>query len=212
MNQESTQVRAPEIGGLVLAGGKSQRMGEDKALLDWQGKPLLQRVCQIAQICCCQVQVLSPWPERYRGIVPEEYLKLQEHQPGAGPVVALQQGLAEMGTEWILLLACDLPHLRADLIQGWAQQLEQLPKTVVAVIPHHGGRWEPLCGFYRSSVQADLEDYLQTGGRSFQQWLPRLHTYPLAVDLEVRLMLWNCNSPADLKQTLDSGLPGTGLN
>jgi molybdenum cofactor guanylyltransferase len=177
-------------------------MGTDKALLLWQGEPLLLRVCRVCQSCCQQVQVLSPWPERYRSILPKDCLGLQERQPGTGPLVALHQGLTEIDQEWILLLACDLPCLRRDVLHNWAQQLPQMPETVMAVVPRCEGRWEPLCGFYRQAAGNNLEEYLLAGGRSFQGWLSRIHSHPLEIDSALLPMFWNCNSPADLNLEL----------
>ncbi|HIK44106.1 MAG TPA: molybdenum cofactor guanylyltransferase [Leptolyngbyaceae cyanobacterium M65_K2018_010] len=189
------------VTALVLAGGYSSRMGTDKALLQWQGKPLLQRVCEVAVQCSDRVAILTPWPERYQSALGESngYDWLAETQPGAGPLVALAQGLEQVSTAWILLLACDMPRLRPDILHLWRQKLDSLPATTLALVPRQSEGWDPLCGFYRRSAQAALAAFIQAGGRSFQHWLAQ--TAAQAIDLAptdpATSMLWNCNTPED---------------
>lgn len=175
-------------------------MGQDKALISWQGVPLLQRVCQAAAVCCSEIYLLTPWPHRYQNLLIGNYFWLQETQPGQGPLVALAQGLEQIPAAWILLLACDLPQLQAPLLQAWASQLPQTPLTTLAVVPYQPGGWEPLCGFYRREALPELEQFIHQGGRSFQQWLSQMPVQPLPVGPEAAPMFWNCNTPADLQQ------------
>jgi molybdopterin-guanine dinucleotide biosynthesis protein A len=100
--------------GIVLAGGQSSRMGRDKALIPIQGVPLLRRVCEVALNCTSEVYVITPWPERYQDILPDACRVVREVPlPGEtqsqGPLVGFAQGLAQVETDWVLLLACDLP-------------------------------------------------------------------------------------------------------
>ncbi|NJK30419.1 MAG: molybdenum cofactor guanylyltransferase [Acaryochloris sp. SU_5_25] len=187
------------ISALILAGGKSSRMGTDKALLCWQGVPLLARVCQVALQCCPRVYVLTPWPDRYQHLLPGSCQTLVEETPGEGPLVALGQGLRHIQTPWVLLLACDLPLLNPRVLQRWFTVLEGC--ETMAAVPYQNGRWEALCGFYHRQGQPQLQSFLAQGGRSFQQWLPTLPTEKIAVDAEAASMLWNCNSPQDLIST-----------
>ncbi len=184
------------VTALVLAGGNSSRMGTDKALLHWQGIPLLERVCQAAAQSCSRVYVLTPWPQRYQLLLPEGCHILLESISGQGPLVALEQGLRQISTTWLLLLACDLPLLNPTILQRWITLLPD--EEVMAVVPHHLGRWEPLCGFYHAQSHPDLRSFLKQGGRSFQAWLSTLTTQKIALDATATAMLWNCNSPEDL--------------
>ena len=183
---------------LILAGGQSTRMGTDKALVCWQGIPLLRRVCTVAQDCCASVAVLTPWPQRYVEIVPEPIQLWQETEPGQGPLVGLNQGLSRITTPWVLLLACDLPCLVPEVLRGWMAQLDAAEPAQLASVPYGAGRWEPLCGFYRRSAQGALKQYIDQGGRSFQGWLAQVPVQAIAVDAAITPMFWNCNTPEDL--------------
>jgi molybdopterin-guanine dinucleotide biosynthesis protein A len=185
---------------LILAGGQSSRMGEDKALIEVDHQPLLQRVCHVAITLSSAIYILTPWPERYQAIVPTDCHFLPESQPNQGPLVALANGLATLKTDWVLLLACDLPFLDGTVLQQWMKRLTQVPQSTLAVVPDQKSRWQPLCGFYRRQCQINLQPFIQQGGRSFQQWLSQIEVYAIAVKPDQELMLFNCNTPSDLQR------------
>ena len=192
---KSTVVSIP-LSAIVLAGGKSSRMGKDKALLHIQGVPLLRLVCDIASALCNPVYVVTPWPERYQDLVPATCQFIREVPLPHGPLVGFAQGLAQVQTDWVLLLACDLPRLRVEVLQDWAAVLDSVGEEAIALLTHHAKGWDPLCGFYRRSCLPALTDYINQGGRSFQHWLAQ---HPVQVlPLPDAQMLFNCNTPADL--------------
>jgi molybdopterin-guanine dinucleotide biosynthesis protein A len=191
------------LSAIVLAGGQSSRMGQDKALIPIQGVPLLRQVCDVALNCTHQVYVVTPWPERYQYIVPNACFVIQEVPlPGKtqphGPLVGFAQGLAHVETDWVLLLACDLPQLQAKVLQGWATELEKTPQEAIARLPKHPKGWEPLCGFYRRQCLPMVNKFINQGGRSFQYWLAQHPVQELPVS-DTKL-LFNCNTPADLER------------
>ncbi len=171
-------------------------MGADKALVCWHGIPLLKRVCHVALQCCDPVYVLTPWPERYQEVIPHACCILKESNPGKGPLFALLEGFSRLQTTWILLLACDLPLLQADILKIWSTLLKN--SQTLAVVPYQENQWEPLCGFYHHHSGPFLQSFLEHGGQSFQHWLSTLPTQKIALDAPAQAMLWNCNSPNDL--------------
>lgn len=188
----------PYLNILILAGGKSSRMGQDKALIPWDGVPLLQRVYRTATELNAPVWVMTPWSDRYREILPPECQWLPESQPLGGPLVALSKAFSQLSGEWILLLGCDLPLLEADILRQWIDRLDTLPESVLAMVPQQNEGWEPLCGFYRQTVHSELDRFLASGGRSFQNWLPNISVHPLSLGDAEAKMLRNCNTPEDL--------------
>lgn len=191
-----------QLSALVLAGGQSRRMGQDKALLEINGVPMLQRVCSIARQCANPVYVVTPWVERYQAIVPHDCHFIRETAVNStesqGPLVGFAQALGQVQTDWVLLLACDLPQLRADVLQTWAQQLDQVDAAAIAYLPRHSKGWEALCGFYRRSSLSGLQTFVASGGRSFQRWLAQ---YPVTeLPLTDPQMLLNCNTPDDISR------------
>ncbi len=185
---------------IILAGGKSSRMGKDKALIEVQGVPLLQRTATLVQGYANPVYIITPWIERYQRIISTNCHLLRENCPSGetqGPLVGFAQALVHVKTEWVLLLACDLPNLTTEEVGVWLQQLQGVDDEAIACLPSHKKGWEPLCGFYRSSCLSSLESFIQAGGRSFQQWL-QLHCVEELL-VSDRSVLFNCNTPMDLK-------------
>jgi molybdopterin-guanine dinucleotide biosynthesis protein A len=208
---------AVSLTAIVLAGGQSSRMGRDKALISVNGVPLIRQVCEVAQACTSKVYVVTPWIERYQDILPrrcslvrevpfqkDEPEKMNEElihpTPSHGPLIGFAQGLASVQTEWVLLLACDLPNLKEDVLLNWVQHLPEVPEDCIAFLPRHPKGWEPLCGFYRRRCLPSLTEFIYKGGRSFQQWLSQHRVQELP--LTERSLLFNCNTPADLKEVI----------
>ncbi|UUO14822.1 MULTISPECIES: molybdenum cofactor guanylyltransferase [Aphanizomenonaceae] len=190
-----------DVTTLVLAGGKSTRMGRDKALIPIGGVPMLQLICSIAEACTDKVYIVTPWPERYQKLltpnskfIPEVPLPEETgNEPRThGPLVGFMQGLAAVDTNWVLLLACDLPNLRLEILQDWISQLETIPDHKIAALVQNNQIWQPLCGFYRRRCLPELIQYIAQGGRSFQQWLRSENVEVLP--LEDPEMLFNFNS------------------
>ncbi|MBH8555134.1 molybdenum cofactor guanylyltransferase [Nostocaceae cyanobacterium CENA357] len=179
-------------------------MGQDKALLPVQGIPLLQRICRIAAGCADNVYIVTPWPERYQHLILPHCQFIQEmplsgetgNEPlNHGPLVGFAQGLAQVQTEWVLLLACDLPKLQIDVLQAWIKGLDKVEDEAIAALAYSNKGWEPLCGFYRSRCLPQLLEFINQGGRSFQQWLKH---HPVKVlPLPKPEILFNCNTPED---------------
>jgi molybdopterin-guanine dinucleotide biosynthesis protein A len=101
------------VGGYVLAGGRSSRMGADKALLQLAGKPLIHYAVSKLRRVCADVHILSSNPElaAYAPLV-------HDLHPDCGPAGGMEAGLAHSPHVWNLFLAVDMPFLPSGLI--WA--------------------------------------------------------------------------------------------
>lgn len=191
------------LSAIILAGGQSSRMGQDKALITVQGLPLLQQVCEVALECTKQVYVVTPWIERYQDILPDACVVIPEvalvgETQRHGPLVGFAQGLAQIETDWVLLLACDLPNLQGEVLQSWAATLATVPENAIAYLCRQPKGWEPLCGFYRHQCLPMLRQYIDDGGRSFQAWLSQHFVQELLCDDSQ--IFFNCNTPDDLAE------------
>jgi molybdenum cofactor guanylyltransferase len=190
---------ASELAAIILAGGRSSRMGRDKAMIEIAGVPLIRRIYDVIATCVDldQIYIVTPWPEQYRQVLPPNCNFILEQQPHQGPLIAFSQALAEINAKWLLLLACDLPNLSTPVIQSWIDRLPSLDSQSIAYLPRHISKgWEPLCGFYRQICRESTIEYIDSGGRSFQGWLKMNVVTELVI--ADPLCLVNCNTPADL--------------
>ncbi len=190
-----------EITVLILAGGKSSRMGRDKALIPINGVPLLRRIYLIARKCSNFVYIVADKQEKYKDILPKDCSFLSDFpllgaKGSQGPLIGFAGGLKEVKTQWVLLLACDLPRLEAEAINKWISYLSTVKQQDIALLPRSEKGWEPLCGFYRLDCFPLLIDFIQQGGRSFQRWLA-LHPVT-ELPIKDTSVLFNCNTPTDL--------------
>jgi len=180
---------------IILAGGKSSRMGKNKGLLDINGQPLLTKIYHIAQELTEEVYIVTSYPEEYRSSLPVECNFMIESSPFQGSLIAFAEALNYVKADWILLLACDLPFLNGKEIKSWLNYLPHVKENAIAFLPKNNHIWECLCGFYRYRCQDSLRKSIQQGNKSFQKWLN--HELVEELTIENKTIFFNCNSPED---------------
>jgi molybdopterin-guanine dinucleotide biosynthesis protein A len=149
-----------DIQGFVLAGGKSSRMGQDKARLERAGKPLVLRAAEILRPFVREVTLLGP-PERYSDLgLPV----LADQRPEQGPLAAVCTGLLHSTAEWNVFLACDLPLLSSRFLQLLVERIRDSQSD--AVVPRTEDGWQPLCAAYHSRCCPAFVRALQENRRS----------------------------------------------
>ena len=195
-----------KITAIILAGGESSRMGQDKALLKIgnDNNTLLSQICSVAAEVSILVYVVTPWIERYRSILPPGCELVKEklvlNATSNAPIIGFLEALELVKTEWVLLLACDLPYLSSSQVKQWSKGLATVLPSEIAFLPRDRKGWEVLCGFYRRDCLSSLNSYINNGGKSFQDWLSQHPVKELI--LEDRSCLFNCNTPADWQAVL----------
>jgi molybdenum cofactor guanylyltransferase len=201
-----------KIAAMILAGGKSSRMGRDKATIEIDGIPMVRRIYDVVASCqngriesIDRIYVVTPWIDRYQPILPIDCNFIAEEDPHKGPLVGFAQGLSQIEADWVLLLACDLPNLSTSFIQSSIDRLTDIPAQSIAYLAKGDRGWEPLCGFYRGNCLESLLAYINSGAQSFQGWLKAKMVTELAIDSPQILL--NCNTPADLAETIDYHIP-----
>jgi molybdopterin-guanine dinucleotide biosynthesis protein A len=117
------------VSGFVLAGGKSARIGRDKALLEWHGQTLLEHVTALLSKAADNVQVIG------RGALPDRI-------PGRGPLSGIATALEITSTELNLVVAVDLPLLTEEFIKYFRSRLEISSRPLLAC---KIGSHFPLC-------------------------------------------------------------------
>jgi len=188
----------------ILAGGRSSRMGRDKALLVVDGTTLLERQIELAwSLGPREVWVVGRpqgelGPLTARGIV--------DAQPGQGPLGGLATVLAATTADHVLLLAVDLPALTREFLERvLAARIRS-----AAVVPRSAHGWEPTVAVYPRSFAAMAQAALDAGRRAIHELIAKweekgfLRSLPIAAEDGPILVNWN--SPADLPVT---NRPGT---
>jgi len=156
---------------LLLAGGRSSRLGEEKAWVEIGGQPIIRRLLDAARAAGVTDRVIAvrdaaAFGRRLRGTdTPESVAELRivaDGQPDLGPVAGLAAGLAEARGDTVVVLAGDLPFVDAGLIEGLLVALEADPEAD-CVVPTVAGRDQPLCAAYRRTPALDAAEKLVAG-------------------------------------------------
>ncbi|HLI85047.1 MAG TPA: molybdenum cofactor guanylyltransferase [Bryobacteraceae bacterium] len=176
--------------GYVLVGGRSSRMGQDKALLPFRGGTLVQHVAAVVARAAGSVTLVGD-PARYGTL---GYPVLPDLYPGEGPLGGVISALAHAGADWNLVLACDMPGVSHELLVRLLEGAEASDAEVLAPAGA-SGRPEPLCAVYHRRALGRLERLFARGERKMSRALAALHTVISQVDASGGGA--NVNTPAD---------------
>ena len=189
------------IRGYVLAGGGSTRFGQDKALVEFNGQPMLLRMRDLLKSLLNRVDVIAA-PGKYASIGIESIADLW---PGEGPLGGIITAISVSGeerraAEWNLIVGCDLPFLSREWLAYMTQRA--MVSTALVIVPQSPGGLEPLCACWRTDALAKLRHSFENGVRKITDAMKELDAevvdYPAwkQFDTEGRLF-WNMNTPAD---------------
>jgi molybdenum cofactor guanylyltransferase len=155
---------AQEITGFVLAGGLSRRMGQDKSLMPFKGRPLISHAIDILSPVCRKV-VISSNQAVYEFTGCEVW---PDVLPVHAPMIGLYSCLLRSGTDWNILLSCDMPLVDRRLFRFLLERRTGY-ETVIPV--NSGGMGEPLCGLYKRDIISLLEQQISDQQYGMQKML-----------------------------------------
>jgi molybdenum cofactor guanylyltransferase len=187
-----------DVTGVLLAGGKSRRMGTDKRFLAVGERPLLERsrivLSQIFERVCIVIAQDSPLLEAHIPV-------MRDLIPSSGSLGGMYTGLHQAATPYIFLAACDMPFIHADLVQYMVGQKDD----VDIVLAYWNGRPQPTHAVYSRNCLLVVEGLIRSGDLKLQRLLatPTLRVRLITED-EIRKVdpdgrsFLNVNTPADL--------------
>ncbi|TWJ17778.1 molybdenum cofactor guanylyltransferase [Geobacter argillaceus] len=144
------------VTGVILAGGASSRMGSNKALLPQKGVRFIEGIYRTLAKLFEEVIVVTNSPEQYAFL---PCRKVSDLCPGKGVLAGIHSGLIHSNDPAIFVVACDMPHLNAELIRYQVS----LVTGADLIIPSTDKGFEPLHALYRKACLPALEELLQSG-------------------------------------------------
>jgi len=190
------------ISAVLLAGGKSRRMGQDKSTILFRNAPLwrhqvdLLRKLQLQELFV-SAQTDPPWRPGDIKFVPDD-------QPSRGPLSGIAAALSRISGVHLLVLAIDMPFMTESYLCGLCQRLE--PRR--GVIPMVGNRAEPLAAIYPRASRDEIVGALSGDDFSLQLVVRNLiaadNIMPVQVSDSEKDLFRNLNEPADLKASVNS--------
>lgn len=184
--------------GLVLAGGQSRRMGQDKALLVREGQSQLSYIAELLDGVADEVFVSSR-PDQQNDPERGRFANIVDRYDGIGPVAGILSAMDEYPQADWLVVACDLPNIDGQTLEFLVEhRSEQQPFT--AYTSSHDGLPEPLCAVYRAGSDKVIRQFVEGGIVCPRKILinsdTRLLEQPNPVSLD------NVNTPDDLEASV----------
>ncbi len=172
----------------ILAGGRSRRMGQNKALLRLEDKTMIEHVVHAAQKVAGDLMLITNSPQEYA------FLRLPMHRDivaDIGPLGGIFTALQQCKTSHCLVLACDLPFLNESVLRLLVEKIAGA--DVVAADAGRGA--EPLCAVYSSACQAVIRQQIERKEYKINSLLRAVNTR--IVPIEAGPWLDNINTPED---------------
>lgn len=195
----------------IQAGGQSSRMGEDKALKPFLGRPLIQRVVERLAPIADEVIVTTNRPDDYRFL---DLRLVSDLKPGRGALGGLYTAIAASSRSMVAVVACDMPFASATLLRAASRILVE--EDVDVVIPGAAPRaeqagksvegYEPLHAVYRrETCLPAIEAAIDADQWKVIAWFPQVKVRVLTPD-EIKeydpsgLAFWNVNTPEEFSK------------
>lgn len=188
------------VTGLILAGGRGERMGgADKGWVMRDGRPLIASVVErfAPQVGPLLISA-NRNVERYTafGTVIEDNAADANGERFAGPLIGVLSGLRYARTDWVAIVPCDAPNLPGDLVQRLAGAT--LDTSAIAACARVCSRLQPMFALVKTSTVDQLASAISTGQRAMHRWLESLNAVP--VDFDDAQAFVNVNTMPDTDQ------------
>ncbi|HEX9331048.1 MAG TPA: molybdenum cofactor guanylyltransferase [Anaerolineales bacterium] len=187
----------------IQAGGQSSRMGEDKALKPFLGRPLIQRVVERLSPIADELIVTTNRPDDYRFLGLRLTLRA-DLKPGRGALGGLYTAIASASHPLVAVVACDMPFASAKLFEGASKILVEEKVDVVIAKSEEG--YEPLHALYRrETCLPAIESAIDADQWKVIAWFPQVKVRVLTSE-EIKhydpsgLAFWNVNTPEEFSK------------
>ena len=197
--------------GYVLVGGKSSRLGVDKALLEFEGKPLVARVAEAVRAAAGRVTIVGPL-EKYGHL---GLRVIPDPVENFGPLVGLLAALEDSASPWNLVTACDMPYLDASFLHFLFEEAQAAGTDVLLPIDADGNP-EPLCAVYSLEARLTIRGHVEQGVHKITRAFEGLRVDELAPDRYARFnpdgrIFTNLNTQEDIRAA-EFELPSSKLS
>lgn len=197
------------VGSIILAGGRSLRMGRPKEMLQLPGGPMLAHLAGALARIAPRVVVVARGADQELPALPAGAEVVFDERPDAGPLPALAQGLRTLAAPgrapdaFAFATACDAPFVSPAVVQLLADRMGRAACAMVRA----EGRAHPLCALYRLDVAATIEAMLREGIDAPRRLPERVETAFVdetalrAVDADLACLL-PCNTEAEFEAVM----------
>jgi len=186
---------------IILAGGKSLRLGRSKALQVISGKSLIQWVVDRVAILSTEIIVATAHGEAIACHSAVRIRTVADIYPGKGPLGGIHSGLIASSSTHAIVVGCDTPFLNVSLLE----YMTQICSTFDVVVPRIRKKIEPLCAVYSKNCVAPIQKLLERDERQIRKLFTMVKVQYVKQDEidsydQEHLSFFNINSQDDLKR------------
>ncbi|MDQ3829842.1 MAG: molybdenum cofactor guanylyltransferase, partial [Candidatus Tectomicrobia bacterium] len=183
---------------VILAGGKSRRMGRDKAFLPFGKGMLIERVIEVIQQVTDDVILITNTPEQYQRFGLPMF---SDVIPEAGSLGGIYTGLVSAKTLYSLCLACDMPFVRPEFLCF----LRETASEADVVIPRNAEDFQPLCAVYSQVCREPIRQRIEAGRLKITGFFDHVRVRIIEGELLTRydphdVMFFNANTPEEYER------------
>ncbi|MGH1386931.1 molybdenum cofactor guanylyltransferase [Kordia sp.] len=185
-----------QITGIILAGGKSKRMGSDKGFILYNGKPFIQHSIDALEPLVTEIIIVSNNKE-YDVFKKKRVVDII---PDAGPLAGLYTGLQHATTEDNLVLSCDIPLINTTILKELINHSTEA--DIVQV--QSQDRKMPLIALYKKKCKDQCLSLLEQGERRLRVLIEKSNTKTIRLNKTMEIYTKNVNTPIELKDIINA--------
>lgn len=185
------------ITGLILAGGKSSRMGEDKGFLLLNGKPFIQYSIDALKPLVSEIIIVSDHP-KYDAF---GLKRINDITKDSGPIAGICAGLEASSTNYNLVLSCDIPLITSEILKTIIHAIDDTSEIIQV---ESNGKSMPLIALYKKGVKDRFKELLDADERRLRIAIESCKSKNIVLKKEQEVCTINVNTKNDLKAIEDA--------
>lgn len=187
-----------ETCGVILAGGKSTRMGTNKALLKIDNRTVIEKVASELQLVCDKVIIVTNVPDDYRFL---DFDLIGDRYINKGPLAGIESAMYHYVANQYIIAACDMPFINRHIYRYLINNLTSYD----AVVPKYGNRVHPLSGIYRRNVLKNIQEHIENENLKIRSFFAHIniHIIDKFNNIDKTLLdyhFFNMNNPEEYQQ------------
>ncbi|MEW4922800.1 molybdenum cofactor guanylyltransferase [Algibacter sp. 2305UL17-15] len=190
-------IEKKNITGIILAGGKSSRMGTDKGFLMLNNKPFVQYSIDALKPLVSEILIVSD-DSKYDVF---GLKRVNDTLKDAGPVSGIYSGLEASSSEYNLILSCDIPLITSEILQ---KLIDTIDDTSEVIQIESNSKTMPLIALYKRSVKDKFYEFLQNDERRLRIAVNACKSKNVALEKEHEFSTMNVNTKNELKAVEDA--------
>jgi molybdenum cofactor guanylyltransferase len=185
---------------IILSGGKSSRMGTNKALLKLNEKTTIERMVDILKIYFDDIILVTNDLEDYQFLGVK---MVSDHYPGKGPLAGFHAGLMASDYDVNFITACDMPFISGELAATLVNMIDHHD----ALVPVINGKMQTLCGVFQKKNVTKIEECIENGRLPIKQLLDHLNVLYVTekelqayTNIDLERVFFNMNHPHEYEE------------